>query len=665
MADAAGALRIDVIANTGRFSAGMGRASKVTRGFSLATKQASGAVKGLMIGLGGLTTMGGLSTMLGFSAVTYSTVRFAGAVEKLNQSMHSSLAIMGDVSESMKSKMMATTMQVAATTRYSADEIAKSYYYLASAGMNVQQSIAALPAVARFAQAGMFDMARATDLVTDAQSALGLKSEDAQKNLQGLVKVSDALVKANTLANASVEQFSISLTTKAGAALRTVNKGIEEGLAALAVYADQGIKGAESGTALSIVMRDLQTKSVQNEEAFRRMNVAVFDSMDNMRNLADIIRDLEMALSGLSDFAKKSLLLDLKFSDKSVNFLLQLLGKSGEMRAYENKLDAAGGTTKDVADKQMTTWMKAWNEISADLLKFGEKHVLPLVEALGKSASKGEIGEKAETGWWLASKQGHILGANRALFNATALGAVGLGSTVTSGNESDATREFRNAIDRNMLNQWDVFKDHLAGFFGTTSVLQERAKAEEQALEAINAKNEADKKFLAEVGDTVAGMKTWAGNMGLDMSMSKAGSYGPVDMRQSAKARAQSDLWKEEREAAEKAREKMMKAGEKLAIAMQTPMEAHVAAMKNLTEMLSEGAISKAVFDRAAKASYTELMGTPGSGSLNNAIEFGTQAYYVMEAQQRERQQRESYLREQVELLQEIAVNTSGEENKL
>jgi len=90
----------------------------------------------------------------------------------------------------------------------------------------------------------MFDMARATDLLTDAQSALGLTiRDDAIANMEEMVRVSDVLVRANTLANASVEQFSVALTTKSGAALRALNKDMEEGVAVLAAFADQGIKG--------------------------------------------------------------------------------------------------------------------------------------------------------------------------------------------------------------------------------------------------------------------------------------------------------------------------------------------------------------------------------------------------------------------------------------
>ena len=149
----------------------------------------------------------------------------------------------------------------------------------------------------------MFDMARATDLLTDAQSALGKTVKDPIRNIKNMTLLGDQLVKANTLANASVEQFSESLTNKAAAAMRLLNITTAEGIAVLATFADQGIKGAEAGTAFSIVLKDLTTKAIKEKDAFKALGVNVFDSAGKFQKMSDIIGDLEMALFGLSDVA--------------------------------------------------------------------------------------------------------------------------------------------------------------------------------------------------------------------------------------------------------------------------------------------------------------------------------------------------------------------------
>ncbi|MHC4744566.1 MAG: phage tail tape measure protein, partial [Planctomycetota bacterium] len=290
----------------------------------------------------------------------------AKAANEFNEAFTKSTAIMGELSETMRTDMKRATDEVAKTTTFSAKEAAEAYFFLASAGMDAAQSIKALPQVSKFAQAGTFDLAMATDLLTDAQSALGMTiRDDVVKNMENMGRVSDVLVKANTIANASVAQFSEALTTKAGASLRQWHKDVEEGVAVLAVFADQGRKGAEAGTGLSIVLRDLSTKAIKNADAFKKYGVAVFDANEKMRNIADIIADLEGVLGEMSDAQAKATLLQLGFSDKSVVFIQSLIGMSDQIRNYEEQLREAAGTTDEVASKQLTS-MAAQLKLTGD-----------------------------------------------------------------------------------------------------------------------------------------------------------------------------------------------------------------------------------------------------------------------------------------------------------
>jgi TP901 family phage tail tape measure protein len=318
-----------------------------------------------MKSVGKSMTMGLTLPLVGAGAAS---IKFAA---DFDDAMTKSLAIMNTTIEQEK-EMERVAREVAKSTTFSHKEAAESYFYLASAGLDANQAIAAMPQVAQFAEAGAFDMALATDLLTDAQSALGLTiRDDAIANMKNMIRVSDTLVKANTLANATVQQFSESLTTRAGAALKMVNKDIEEGVAVLAALADQGIKGAEAGTRLDIVLRDLQTRAIKNEEAFKKYGVTVFDSSGNMRNMADIIGDLEGVLEGKSDAQKRSILMEMEFQDRSVASILALVGQSDAIRNYEKELRNAAGTTEDVANKQLESFASQMKIIKDRLIDAG------------------------------------------------------------------------------------------------------------------------------------------------------------------------------------------------------------------------------------------------------------------------------------------------------
>jgi len=267
--------------------------------------------------------------------------------------LQESVAIMGDVSSVMRDDMAEAAKLVGLNTKFSAEEAAESFYFLASAGLTASESIAALPQVAAFAQAGMFDMATATDIVTDAQSALGLSSDDAAENFENLTRVTDVFVKAATLGNTSVEQLGAAMTSKAATALTVLGKSVEEGAAALTVFADQGIKGERAGTLLTNTLNGLVKQSQKTPGAFEALGVSVFDADGDMRNMTDIVGDLETGLDGMSVEAQSAALSQLGFGEQTKEGISALLGNSEALREYEEELKNAGGTAEEVAAKQM------------------------------------------------------------------------------------------------------------------------------------------------------------------------------------------------------------------------------------------------------------------------------------------------------------------------
>lgn len=308
---------------------------------------------------GGLAKFAKIGVLGAAAAVAGGVAISIKSFADFDAAMTESTAIMGDVSDAMRKDMSNAARDVAKTTKFSATEAAQSYFFLASAGMDAAQSIEALPKVAAFAQAGAFDMATATDLLTDAQSALGLSVDDTAQNMENMARVSDVLVKANTAANATVQEFSEALTEKAGNALRNLNKDVEEGVAVLSVYADAGVKGSAAGVQLNAVLDKLTLTADKNAEAYAELGVQVFDSSGEMHNMADIISDMETAFAGMTTEQRLAALSTLGLTRQARDGTLALLGNSEAIREYEAGLRDAAGFTDDVANKQMETfWAK-------------------------------------------------------------------------------------------------------------------------------------------------------------------------------------------------------------------------------------------------------------------------------------------------------------------
>jgi hypothetical protein len=99
-----------------------------------------------------------LAKGLKFTALAIGVVGAASAIHfaRFDNEMTKSLAIMGDVSDMMQGRMVEAARKMAKETTHSVSDMARAYFYLASAGLSVEAQIASLPTVARFAQAGDF-----------------------------------------------------------------------------------------------------------------------------------------------------------------------------------------------------------------------------------------------------------------------------------------------------------------------------------------------------------------------------------------------------------------------------------------------------------------------------------------------------------------------------
>ncbi len=298
------------------------------------------------------------------------------AYAKFDHAMAQSTSILSGATGAQKKAMRDLALQISTQSVHAPEELAKAYYFLASAGLESTQAMKALGAVQQFAVSGAFSLEEATSLLVNAQTALGLRTKDAVKNHQSLIRMSDVLSKANEIADASVRQFSLSLTATAGATLRAFGKDVEEGAAALAVMANSGVKAELAGHALTRIML-LMSKGVrENTAEHKHFRFEVFDATGKMRNFADIIQNLEEITGDMSDEMKASTLAALGFEVRIQHALLPLLGMSTQMREFEKHLRNAGGSTDRVANEQMKSFINQskvmYNNLKVLSIELGE-----------------------------------------------------------------------------------------------------------------------------------------------------------------------------------------------------------------------------------------------------------------------------------------------------
>lgn len=234
-------------------------------------------------------------------------------------------------------------------TKYTASQSAEALNYLALAGYSASQSAETLPKVLNLAAAGGLDLAYASDLVTDAMAALGLETSDLDKYV-------DEMAKTSQKSNTSVSQLGEATLVCAGTVSLT-KQSMETMNAELGVLANNGIKGAEGGTHLRNVLLNLVSPTDKGAEALAAFGIEVSDSQGNVRDLNDIMTDLNAALSNLSDSDRSDVISTIfnKTDIAAVNALLKGTGDEFDnLYAQISDCDGAAANMAETMELNLT-----------------------------------------------------------------------------------------------------------------------------------------------------------------------------------------------------------------------------------------------------------------------------------------------------------------------
>ena len=230
-------------------------------------------------------------------------------------------------------------------TAFSASECAQALNYLALAGYDTQQMCDTLPTVLNLAAAGDIDLASASDMVTDAMSALGMEVSEAGTMV-------DQMAKTASSTNTSVAQLGEGILT-IGATAKSVKGGTAELNTALGILANNGIKGAEGGTHLRNIILSLQNPTDKAADAMNSLGLSVYDSEGNMRSMNDILGDLNTAMDGMTGEEKSNIISKIfnKTDLSSVNALLANTGDTWD--ELQQSITNSGGAAQQMADTQL------------------------------------------------------------------------------------------------------------------------------------------------------------------------------------------------------------------------------------------------------------------------------------------------------------------------
>jgi TP901 family phage tail tape measure protein len=318
-------------------------------------------------------------TALGTASVT-TAANFESSMSQVQATMgitSKSMSTLNGKSVNTMDALSDLAKEMGETTAFSASECAEALNYLALAGYDTQQMADTLPTVLNLAAAGDIELASASDMVTDAMSALGLETSDAETMV-------DQMAKTASSSNTSVAQLGEGILT-IGATAKSIKGGTAELNTALGILANNGIKGAEGGTHLRNVILSLQNPTDTAAGCLDDLGVSVYDSEGNMRSLNDILGDLNTSMDGMTSEEKSNIISKIfnKTDLSSVNALLANTGDTWD--DLQSSIENSGGAAQQMADTQLDNLQGQLTLLKSALeglaISFGEL-LLPAIKSI-------------------------------------------------------------------------------------------------------------------------------------------------------------------------------------------------------------------------------------------------------------------------------------------
>ena len=207
-------------------------------------------------------------------------------------SMSNVEAISGATAEQMQ-QLTDKAMELSESSKFTATEIGDGFSYMAMAGWKTEEMLDGIEGIMNLAAASGTDLATASDIVTDALTAMGYSAQDSGR-------LADVMAAASSNANTNVELMGATFKYVAPI-IGTLGYNMEDAAVAIGLMANAGIKGEKAGTALRSTLNRLSAPPKECAEEMERLGISLTDSEGNMKDLNTVITEMRIKFADLSE----------------------------------------------------------------------------------------------------------------------------------------------------------------------------------------------------------------------------------------------------------------------------------------------------------------------------------------------------------------------------
>jgi len=261
----------------------------------------------------------------------------------------------------------------------SALDASQAMLELSKAGLSVNDVMAASQGVLQMSAAAQISNAQAAEITANALNMFGLAGSEA-------TMVADLLAAGANKSSAGVTDMADALKMS-GAVAAAAGVPIQDVTTAIALMANQGIKGSDAGTSFKQMLLSLQAPTAKAKNLMNDLGISIYDASGTMLPMEAIIGQFSGALTGLTQEQRNAALSTIFGSDavRAANVLLtEGTGAWTEMSAAVT----AGGEAATLAAAQNAGLKGSLDGLKSALETAALTGAKPLLEALTPLVTK-------------------------------------------------------------------------------------------------------------------------------------------------------------------------------------------------------------------------------------------------------------------------------------
>lgn len=453
---------------TQRFYRNVGNYKSATEGLETIRMKVADIGKQMLLALGG-------GSLLAFSKDVLQVTRdFQDGMARVR-------AVTNASAEDMK-LMTDEARKMGRETIYHATDAAKAMENLARGGFDAAEATTALSRTLQLAQANTISLDEASDLMIRTMRGFALPISEEE-----MVHANDVLSK--TAASSATNVIELGEALKNAAPFgHALNQSVEEVNAALGVLADVGVRGADAGTALRMVILGLSSPTAKQQKVFKEFGIEINQQSLETEGLTKTLQRLKD--SGIMEASNSAELLANVFGRRCTPQVMALVGNIDRLGEKLGTLNEAQGTTERMFEQSYSnvsqsifSLSSAWESFKISLGESNSEALVSPIQGLTEGVR------------WLEEhlpEVGHLLMTVFASIGFARLVKEAQASFVTIRNSAVSNAEAASTTVRNLQNQEITLRKTVAA----QEVALESASGTERTM--LEAKVLANKRQLAE-----------------------------------------------------------------------------------------------------------------------------------------------------------------------